>query len=223
MSHYSLAIHTAAASEPRKRDVEIIPPISDDALYFDRFLAGDDAAFAELFDRHNHRLFVYCMKFVGDAEQAEDITQELWERVIRLRLNPQTVHNPLGYLLTMARNLCINHVKRKRHTTSLDDLSEAQHPAGEREGEGEMEEAVRVALTRLPVEYREVLILNAYCGYRFDEIATMLGKSPDSIWMRASRARTKLRKEVVALIGSEPAKLRRALTLGKTQGMEEQP
>jgi RNA polymerase sigma-70 factor (ECF subfamily) len=203
--------------------VDITPSISDDALFFDRFLAGDDVAFAELFDRHNHRLFVYCMKFVGDAEQAEDITQELWERVIRLRLNPQPVHNPGGYLLTMARNLCINHVKRKRHMTRLDDLSEAQHPAGEGEKGSDLEDAVRIALTRLPEEYREVLILNAYCGYRFDEIATMLGKSADSIWMRASRARTKLRKEVIALIGTEPAKLQRALTLGKTQGMEEQP
>src|SRR6188508_2942433 len=56
-----------------------------DRELFGAFLDGDDAALVRLFDRHNERLFRYCIQFVGNVARAEDITQELWERVIRLR------------------------------------------------------------------------------------------------------------------------------------------
>lgn len=202
MSHLSIALSPPIVAERRKPEVSISTSatISDDALCMRRFLAGDDAAFAELFDRHHHRLHVYCLKFTGDAEQAEDLTQELWERVIRLRLSPQEIHTPLAFFFRIARNLCINHLKARRHTSSLDELPESEHPA-ERESErSEMEDIVQAALAKLPFEYREVLLLNTYCGYRFEEIATMLGKSADSIWMRASRARAKLRKIVTEMM-----------------------
>src|SRR5690349_9220241 len=39
---------------------------SPDAVQFARFLEGDDGAFMQLFDRHTHRLYLYCLKFVGD-------------------------------------------------------------------------------------------------------------------------------------------------------------
>jgi DNA-directed RNA polymerase specialized sigma24 family protein len=57
-----------------------------------------------------------------------------------------------------------------------------------------MEELAVAALQELPFNHREVLVLNIYCGYSFEEIATMLGKSPEAIWTRASRARSQLRK-----------------------------
>lgn len=171
----------------------------DDAACFRLFLAGDDDAFAVLFDRYHHRLHVYCLKFTGDAATAEDVTQELWERVIRLRTTPQEVRNPGGFFLRIARNLCINSNRRERRFTPLGDLPENEHPAtGERT---ELEHAIEEGLTRLSFEYREVLVLNAYCGYRFEEIAAILDKRAETIWMRASRARAQLRKEVIELIG----------------------
>ncbi|KXK56912.1 MAG: RNA polymerase sigma factor [Chlorobi bacterium OLB7] len=57
-----------------------MPPSNPEAQLFDQFLAGDDRAFAELFDRHHHRLYLYCLKLVGSPDQAEDIVQEVWER-----------------------------------------------------------------------------------------------------------------------------------------------
>ncbi|MBS1914237.1 MAG: RNA polymerase sigma factor [Bacteroidetes bacterium] len=171
----------------------------DDAACFRLFLAGDDDAFAALFDRYNQRLYVYCHKFTGDAAKAADITQELWERVIRLRTAPQEVRNPGGFFLRIARNLCLNSMKRERRSMALDDLPDSEHPVQTQRSE--LEEAIEEGLSRLSFEYREVLVLNAYCGYRFEEIAAMLGKRPETIWMRASRARAQLRKEVVELVG----------------------
>ncbi|MGA1308250.1 MAG: RNA polymerase sigma factor [Candidatus Kapaibacteriota bacterium] len=51
-----------------------------------------------------------------------------------------------------------------------------------------MEELVNSSLDSLKFEDKELLVLNMFCGYRFDEIAEMMGMSPNAIWTRASRA-----------------------------------
>jgi RNA polymerase sigma-70 factor (ECF subfamily) len=173
-------------------------PIHEDAALFERFLNGEDEAFVALFKRHNRRLFTYAAKILGSHEQAEDITQELWERVIQIRSSPQQIHNPAGFFVRMARNLCLDHLKRGRRTIRLDDADDSPHLGAAATELTEMEEIAVAALDGLPFESREVLVLNLYCGYRFDEIATMLGKSPDAVWARASRARAQLRNIVAA-------------------------
>jgi len=182
--------------------------LHQDASLFERFLTGEDDAFVELFRRHNRRLFTYAMKLLGDQQQAEDITQELWERVIKLRTSPPHVRNPVGFFIRIARNLCLDQMKRRRRTVALDDIDEARHPSSAAEERTELEEIATAALDRLPFDQREVLVLNIYCGYRFDEIATMLGTSPDAIWARASRARIQLRKIVAAAMGDDPTQRR---------------
>jgi RNA polymerase sigma-70 factor (ECF subfamily) len=173
---------------------------SDDTMLLDRYFAGENGALVELYDRHNHRLYLYCLKLLGSPEQAQDLTQELWEKVARLRARPQHVLNPAGFLLTIARNLCFNQLKARKRFSSLDAMNDTVHPTYEMRELTEMEDLVVSALDKLPDDYREVLILNLYSGYRLDEIATMLGKSPDAIRKRASRARLQLRTMVMEMI-----------------------
>lgn len=169
---------------------------SDDLDLFNRFLTGEDEAFTMLFRKHNQRLYTYCLKIMGDAGSAEDVTQEMWEKVIGLRLKPQEVRSPLGLFFRMARNLCMDHLRRSRRLVPLDDPEE-QMPADESQTAlTELEEIAVASLDKLSMDYREVLVLNLYCGYRFDEIAVMMGKSPDAVWAQASRARMQLRKIV---------------------------
>lgn len=164
-----------------------------------RHLEGDDTAFITLFTTMNHRLYLYALKLLGSEEQAEDLTQELWEKVIHLRGRQEPVLNAIAFLVRMARNLCYNHIKTRNRTSPLTEFEEERH-AAQRHGErSEREEAVHAALEELPVEYREVLVLQVYCGYHLDEIAVMLDKTPQAIWKRASRARARLRERVLAL------------------------
>ncbi|MEO5931644.1 MAG: RNA polymerase sigma factor [Candidatus Kapaibacterium sp.] len=195
MSQYSLT--ALRPIDPTSENTEHAhSPAGGDMLLLERFQNGEDAAFVELFDRHHQRLFIYCLKMVGEREQAEDLTQELWERVLRLRASPQKILNPVGFFLKIARNLSINHLKARRHHVPLTSLPEGLHPAEREGGRSELEERILTSLELLSFEHREVLILNIYCGYRMEEIAVMLGKSPEAIWKRASRARTQLRRMV---------------------------
>jgi RNA polymerase sigma factor (sigma-70 family) len=176
--------------------------LATDAQLFVRFLDGDDTAFMELFDRHTHRLYMYCLKFIGDRRQTEDLVQDLWERVIRLRSEQREgLDNPVGFLIRMARNLCLNHIRDRKQISSLQDIPEWEHPATIPRELTHNEELVVAALRHLPEAQREILVLNAYSGYRFDEIAEMLGEQVGAVRTRAWRARAQLGRIISAFIG----------------------
>jgi len=217
MSQYLAALpSTIDADHERQRATSA----SNDSLLLDRFFAGENGALVELYDRHNQRLYLYCLKLIGSPEQAEDLTQELWERVARLRSRPQKIVNPMGFFLTIARNLCFNHLKARKRFSPLDHQTEALETARTAEQPSEMEELVVTALAEIPPDYREVLVLNLYCGYRLEEIATMLGKSPDAIRKRASRARMHLREIVMTMIEAQNTSLPGSLPDAVRQGRE---
>ena len=174
---------------------------SRDALLLQRFQQGDDAAFLELFQRHNPGLFRYCVKVLGNQSEAEDITQDTWEKIIQLRKGTQVVSNPSGLIFRMARNACISQLRRRGRWITVEEFDENALPLHAAESASELEEVALAALEELPFEYREVLVLHLYCGYRYDEIAVMMERTPEAIWARASRARGQLRKMVAAALG----------------------
>ena len=176
--------------------------MNEDVALFRDFLAGDDVAAIKVFRKFHRRLFVYCVKVLGNTEQAEDVVGEVWERVARLRDNPIDIRNPIAFLFRIARNLCLNAIRDRRDHASLSTLAESDHPREVESERSDIEDRLLAALDELPLETREIVVLNAYCGYRFDEIAIMLGKSPDAIWARASRARAQLRRMMLAVDGT---------------------
>ncbi len=177
--------------------------MTDLSRLFEAFLAGNDAAFAELYHDINPRLSAYCHKLSPTV--ADDLMQELWERVIAMR-SPSLkkkkleVINPSAFLFRMLKNLAIDEHRRKKDEISLESHSfhEIYLSLGTyHEESSDVEAIILEALEKLPGDDRELLVLNIYSGYSFGEIAEMLGKSTDAIWQQASRARAKLRTIVI--------------------------
>jgi len=177
---------------------------NEESLSFMNFLNGDDNAAMYFFRSYNRKIFLYCAKLVNNTHVAEDITQEVWERIIKLRnqSHPE-IANPGGFMFTIARNLCLNHIKLRKHTIPIDAISEIDIPHEFQPGSTDMEELVNSSLDSLKFEDKELLVLNMFCGYRFDEIAEMMGMSPNAIWTRASRARAQLREKVKKMINKD--------------------
>ncbi len=175
----------------------------DDSELFRQFLGGSDTAFVEFYDRYDRRLRLYCTKVVGNQEIAEDLVQELWEKVIRMRLNQVEVQEPTHYLMRMARNLCIKFLQRRRQHDSLDDLNDGDHPASSSHEPSHLEELVKMAVDRLPFDQREVIILHNYVGYGYEDIAQMRGETVGAVKMRAMRARSRVGRIVSAYLALE--------------------
>jgi len=188
------------------------PPMAaqtDDAVLFQRFIAGENAAFEVLVRRHARRLHAYCLAMLRDEEAARDIIQETWERVARLRTQRTVVENPSALLITIVRNLSLNHIRNGRRChLSVDELSDAQHPAVSPPEQSYQEELVILALERLPIAQREVIVLHTYAGYDYGEIAAMLDISVDAARMKALRGRAHLARTLEAMMRIEEERIR---------------
>jgi RNA polymerase sigma factor (sigma-70 family) len=194
------------------------PPISSHSIECDelfwRMLRGDDAAFSPLFAAFNGKLRRFFSRQLGVGAHVDDLAQEVWVRFINLRTRPPQpgLFRVQAFLFRVARNLSIDYLRTRKDHLAVDDLDEQEHPAIHERDVPEAESLVNRALDALPEEAREVLVLNLYLGYRFDEIAEMLDKSPEAIWQRASRARAKLRRIILEMAKREGISLQQFLT-----------
>lgn len=197
------------------------PGLPEEAALFARFMQGEDTAAIRIFERYNSQLFLYCSKILSDIDQAEDVTQEIWERVLRLRAKPQEILNPTGFLFRIARNLCLNQMRVRYRAVPIDSVEEASLPSCTMPGASDMEELVLSSLEALRFEDRELLVLNVYCGYRLEEIAVMLEISPNAVWTRASRARAQLRTIMKSYLNSNDSKKVRKMSSKRSDSREE--
>ena len=187
----------------RSRDSQRIQAAEDAAL-FARFQSGDDTAFLELFDRHADRIGRFCYRMIGDRERALDVAQDVWEKMIKLRNDKEyTLRNPLGLLFRIARNLSLNNIRDRRDHVSLHTLDEMDHPQTRQAELTRLEEMALIALQRLPLAQREILILHSYSDYTFEEIGEMLDESAGAVRTKAWRARQQLKRIIAALIEFE--------------------
>ena len=76
----------------------------DDEVLMARFAAGHAEAFEELYDRYEARLFGFCLRLLGDADNAADAFQDTMITVIEQRFRYRARGNLRGWLFTIARN-----------------------------------------------------------------------------------------------------------------------
>jgi RNA polymerase sigma-70 factor (ECF subfamily) len=170
-----------------------------DRRLFDKFVDGDPEAFKELYALYERPLIVYCQHLMPNGQEAQDVFQETWLRVVRVRKREEKVEHFRAMLFTIARNVALNRLhslKVNPASSSLNVLdAEGEWLAGsEDESYNEIEGLVNQALKRLPVLQREAFTLHAVLGYTFQEIAEMQGGSMSAAKTRAFRARSYLRK-----------------------------
>jgi RNA polymerase sigma-70 factor, ECF subfamily len=140
-----------------------------------------------------------------DRAIAEDIVQESLLRAWRSRENLEEATSARAWLLTIVRREHARLYERKRlELVCLDDEIE-NHPDALATADDSELHALRAAILRLPMEYREPLIMQVLGGFSTDEIARELSLSPTAVLTRLFRARNKLRVIYGLTPSSEPA------------------
>jgi len=136
-----------------------------------------------LIEEYQHRLYRYLVYITGDAARAEDFFQETWIRVLERGHQYDGKHKFEAWLFTIARNLVIDWQRQKK-AISLDSMVDPEEegrpidlPDEKAESplhvylQNESEQRVQASLDRLPVHYREVLLLRFREEMQLDEIA----------------------------------------------------
>jgi len=150
------------------------------------------ASFTELYGNHARAVYQFALYLSGDPALAEDIVSEtflrIWDSAAVVRM--ETVR---GYLFTIARNLFLHDLRRRKKQDPLEDRLQ-DHPAAAASAVRELEskEALRdmlAALQTLPETDRAALLMRAQEGVSYEEIARILGLSLSSVKVKIHRAR----------------------------------
>jgi RNA polymerase sigma-70 factor (ECF subfamily) len=143
-----------------------------------------------LFERYHVAVYRYFRRMTGRHEAAQDLTQELFLRVVRALKTYAATGRDAEWVFRIARNLAVDY--RRRATTRAEvDLADAA-PA-RTEATQVVAFGVSEALALLGEPERETLLLREFVGLTYDELSRVCQVGPEVISRRLHRARTRLR------------------------------
>ncbi len=189
--------------ESRDPDVKLMLQVRDDV----------PGAFEVLVERYQNRLLGVLAHLVGRADEAEDLTQEVFLRLYRARKGYRPKAKFSTWLFTIANNLALNHLRNKGRNPaagpgqSTDSGSQSLRPgpqnvpaqdgtASAQMRKAELAELVREALEELGEDQKMAVLLNKFEEMSYAEIAEVMGRSDAAIKSLLARARMNLRERL---------------------------
>jgi RNA polymerase sigma-70 factor (ECF subfamily) len=167
-------------------------------------LAGDRKAYAVLVERYKDLVHDLVYRMIGDAVRAEDIAQDAFINAYLSLRDFRGESRFSTWLCRIAMNRCKDMLRRARREVLMpggpdgethipDSVDEGETPAATLERR-EREAVLRRALARLPLKYREAVVLRHMEGMDFKEVGGLLGIAAGAAKVRTFRGREMLRK-----------------------------
>jgi len=170
---------------------------------------GNDAALTELVRRYQNDIFRFCLHYLREVDTAKDMAQETFVRVYTARARFDTSRKFRPWLLCIARNLCLNELKRKK-LVSMETLESYASSAREESGEvlrfsgdgpdelmmaDERRQLVARALDSLTEDSRELIVLRFFQRMSAKEIADIIGSTEGAVRTKLHRVLAMLRQK----------------------------
>lgn len=187
-------------NEPTAQPASILETVA-------RAKAGDERAFATLFDSHKKRVYSLCFLMTGNAAEAEDLSQDAFVQVYRKLASFRGDSAFSTWLYRVAVNtVLMQRRKRGLKVVSLDEPITTESKSISREyGQRDLDLAgtvdriaLRRAIQELPEGYRTIFILHEVEGYRHCEIAQMLNCTVGNSKSQLHRAKLRMRALLLA-------------------------
>jgi RNA polymerase sigma-70 factor (ECF subfamily) len=173
---------------------------TSDKSLIDRVRSREQQAMTEIFDRYAGLVYSVALRILNDSGHAEDVTQEIFFQLWR---NPDSFSPSRGslgtWLLVVARNRAIDHLRQRRPMESVDEALLASPTNLENVAErGMIIERIQTILRDLPTEQQQSLQLAFFEGLSHSEIAQKTGQPLGTVKTRIRSALTNLRKRLEA-------------------------
>ncbi|HKV91385.1 MAG TPA: sigma-70 family RNA polymerase sigma factor [Candidatus Angelobacter sp.] len=175
-----------------------------------RCVAGDAGAWEDFVRLYNRRIYNLCYRFTNSADDAQDLTQEVFIRVYRTMASYNIEKGAFNtWLTTLARNLLVDHFRRskqERVTDSMDaglreeedslslsdQITDTRPAPDDRLASKETQKMVQMALARISPDLREAVILRDLQDMDYKEIAVVLRVPEGTVKSRINRGRMEL-------------------------------
>jgi RNA polymerase sigma-70 factor (ECF subfamily) len=201
--HRSLDVTDGQPGFTPRRTLDDSPEATREVrLAIARAKEGDREAVRFLYIRYSGNVYGYLRSIVKDEKEAEDLTQQVFMKLIVVIGKYADYGVPFsGWLLRLTRNVALDHLRKRSPTPTEEVLAVDAHT----------DESARVraqdlysALATLPEEQRSVMVMRHIVGLSPLEIAEQLGRSESSIHGLHHRGRRAVQEEL-ARLGSAPS------------------
>lgn len=168
----------------------------------------DPAMLDQLIEQHQHRLYRYLLYLTHNPQLAQDLFQETWLRVLERGSQYSARWKFESWLLSIARNLTIDHIRRKQpanfsefesdeeEAPRFDVADERAEADFEHVEQQQQDDRLGLLLHKLPPLYREVLTLRFHEDMQLDEIAQVLRTPLSTVKSRLRRGLDMLQKKI---------------------------
>ncbi|HTX25094.1 MAG TPA: sigma-70 family RNA polymerase sigma factor [Steroidobacteraceae bacterium] len=156
------------------------------------------AAFAQLLERYQGKVYRLCCVLLRDSAQAEDAAQESLVRIWRALPGYDGRASLSSWIFTITRNRCLTAIERRRDEVALDEeIQEVEERTQTRDAEpDDTHELLRELVGALPERYRRVLTLFYYEDRSVSEVAEMLAMPEGTVKTTLFRARALLAEQL---------------------------
>ncbi len=168
-----------------------------------RCMDGDPIAFELLVREHMNIVLGMAYNYVGDFSSAEDIAQETFTQAFQSLASLRDEGRFKVWLLKIARNKCIDTIRRNPHWVSIDqdkqlhqEISRKSIPGHEEPGNGFSEEDLLLAVKSLREDYREIFVMKHVDNLSYKEIAGILGMTVSAVGEKLYRVRSMIRAKL---------------------------
>lgn len=135
-------------------------------------------------------LGMYAMRFVDDADDAEDIVEEAFIKAWQIVATGDTIANFKAFMYRATRNSCISFLRQKKENARIEEIPEISE---ETIDTSETDAKIWIAIDNLPDKCREIFLMSKRDGMSNEEIAEELGLSINTVKSQMTKAFSRLR------------------------------
>ena len=157
-----------------------------------RVADGERDALAELYQRTRAAVYGLALSYLKNAHDAQDLTQDVYVQVWDCAEQYRPTGSPMGWLLTVCRNLCLMRLRREERHTALSEEEWDAIPAQECGLNVDERTLLQGALASLADEERRIVLLHAVTGLKHREIAALLALPLPNVLSKYHRALKKM-------------------------------
>ena len=181
--------------------------LTDEGSIIERCKKGDREAFASIVQHYMKPAYYVALGYVGKPDDALDLSQDAFVNAFRHIRRFDSSKSFFPWFYSILKNLCMNHLNRirRRREDSIDEMAEEEGQVcipietvspEESVVRKELEVKIGQALQRLRPREREIIILQHFQDYSYQEIADLLGIPIGTVMSRLYSARQSLKREL---------------------------
>lgn len=174
-----------------------------DEMIMEAVKRGELQQASVLFERYNKRIFNFLARMTMDRDLAEDLTQNVFLRIIKYRNSYKEGARFQSWIYQVARNIFSDHYQAHKNRfadfVDVEKVSDYMPDSEESEMWDEREKLLHKSMARLGEEQRELLILTRFQQMKYEEVALIMDTSVANIKVKVHRAIAKLREHYFEL------------------------